>query len=177
MRAVLMLHPKIFFLSILCVFLVLTSFPLAAQILPERSQERERLSEIIPPEDIPLEFLEEMEEINSRCENDGFDNQHRDCRCYAMRFLDERLRYNHVEQNVIHDIISNECYDAARMAGHYLAVCMTGTAQLETSNVEGLCQCFANRVARRLADLDHVRRVHINGFQIEAYRHCGRRFR
>lgn len=110
----------------------------------------EKVFDLPPPEEIDRAFLREMDTVYRECETDYYDSGHRDCRCYAMSYLEERLKYKSLGKEDLKIALRQVCMDTERMKGFYFGKC-AGKIDVErliskNKNPTEVCECYANKV-------------------------------
>ncbi len=127
---------KIFFVATLFISLFVSEANAQSEMYETRqySLSRDKVFDLPPPSEIKKEFLQEMDQVHKTCSADYKDSGHRDCKCYAMTFLEQRLKLQNVRQSIITTAIHGECFDLEKMQGFYFGKC-AGKIKLE------LCDC------------------------------------
>ena len=146
-----------FLLVILSVLIFSFAMPKNAwsqKLLPEANQEEEETldpQEIFPqlPVEIQEEILAESEQVFKECEYEKGYARYRDCRCLAVKFMDERtIRGPEEDKLKIWYSVQDECKFEEGIAGESFRQCMSTNAKSDMKKVEQYCNCFANSIAK-----------------------------
>lgn len=128
----------------------------------------------IAPTDIPEEVLAEMARVESDCSQNFFYSSFHDCRCIAVKFVDERMKRGpDVAHTTILTAVTNECPNIPGAAGYIYASCsqyMDWTNPVEDS----YCRCTANRVAEKYGKAPRMNTRYIQRLRRDAMVECGR---
>lgn len=130
----------------------------------------------LPPFDqIERRHLDEMNAVYHQCLSDSFAFGHRDCKCYAMAFLEERLKIPTVDREVVETAVENVCYDPKRMAGYYFQQCVN-SMNLNVINSKkdpvSLCECFGKAISRNFTTLNNTSFTALQSLRANAYGEC-----
>ncbi len=140
----------------------------------EESQEENLPEDKTDIEDIPPEYLAEMEEIYQKCNSNDVFSTYFDCRCQAMRFLDERIEAGpEIHPNLLMKKINKECVNTTGIAGYSYGVCEQSMMVRNFHGYKKLCECFANTVAKEYANRPYLESRNIISLQRDAYLSCG----
>lgn len=128
----------------------------------------------VPTDKVPVEYLEEMEEIYQECEKDGILSKFYDCRCKAVHYIDEKMSSGpETNKYTILEEIKEECVDTASIAGNSINECRETLLSRGISNYEELCECFANTYAREFAKNPQLESRNLINIKRDAYVKCG----
>jgi hypothetical protein len=127
----------------------------------------------INPEDIPQILLDEMKEIEQNCEGNYFYSSFHDCRCVAVRFLDERLKSDpETPQFIIFKRVNAQCPDKTAIAGFVYRSCYD-MAKIDRPDYIDFCECVAKEMTEAYAKRPMVNMSYIQDLRKTAFRSCG----
>jgi hypothetical protein len=159
------------FPAFLLALVVCLSTPAAAQ---EAAEDFSAGFDGIAIEDIPEEYLEEMNQVYLDCANNSVFSTYFDCRCQAMRFLEERIRLGpRIARNAIMTRVNTECVNKAGIAGYSYDVCTEMVILRNYTGYRKMCECFANTVAEEYAARPYLKSRNVISIQRDAYITCG----
>lgn len=128
----------------------------------------------LPPiKDIPRQFISEMNDFYKECTDNPFDSGHRDCKCYSMSYLQERLLMPSVSPATILNMISQDCFDETETAGYYYRACYNLNVRTDIRDWEMICSCFGNQMAKSITLFDRLDFMKLTHLQSRAYSLCG----
>ncbi len=132
----------------------------------------------LPPRDeIDPALLDEMDIVYGECIKSPGDSGHRDCKCYAMAFLQERIKTPSIDRGMVMNAIENECLDPEKMKGFYFGQCMEShltrrlLAKKPVDPVK-LCNCYANKVVADVLKLNTFYSTAIKEIRYNAFNAC-----
>jgi len=104
-------------------------------------------------EQIPQDYLDEMQAFYEECESNYYLSGHHDCRCMASEYLDERIEQGRfADSSLIRLNVTKSCPSEERAAGYSYRSCFdNGYTVPEGYDVEAFCACTANQYARLFA--------------------------
>jgi hypothetical protein len=127
----------------------------------------------IDPKDIPDILLEEMKEIERRCESNYFYSSFHDCRCIAVKFLDERMKSDpDIAQFIIFRRVNAQCPDKPAIAGFVYRSCYD-MMKRDRPDFVNFCECVAKDMTEKYAERPLVNMSYIEGLRKDAFRGCG----
>lgn len=147
----------------------------ALKPLPEKSRKQnDPPVSTLPPEEIPIEYLQEMDKVFRQCRSSGFQQKVRDCECYAMKFLDKRIETG-PEPDTTHLLFQLEgaCIDKPSVAGYSYGMCTQTLMKRNVHEWNEICTCFANKVAESVGRLPRISSVNLIGIRKNALIDCG----
>ena len=137
----------------------------------------EKVFNLPPPDQIEKRFLNEMDQIYRECQTDHDDSGHRDCQCYAMSFLEDRLKYKNVSKEVIKTGLRQVCLDPKKMEGFYFGKCasMINVERLIQMNKDPneVCDCYAKKVPEMILNLKFINAKTLNEVRKVSHTQCG----
>ncbi len=138
---------------------------------------KDKVFDLPPPNEIKRAFLVEMDSVHNECKIDIFENGHRDCKCYAMSFLEQRVKLPNVSKDIIESAIYNTCFDKGKMEAFYFGQC---TAKIKVEKMIKkkkdpieVCDCYAKSVADKISRHSRVNYKTLNWVEKDAYVGCG----
>ena len=100
----------------------------------------------VPDRDPSSEELDEMQSVYNRCTK-RFHSQYLDCRCIAVKFLDQRMTEGpKPPKRLLLDRVYKQCPATANIAGKTYRRCL-GWASMRRSDYKRFCECYANEYA------------------------------
>ena len=127
----------------------------------------------IDPKDIPDILMDEMKEIERRCESNYFYSSFHDCRCIAVKFLDERMKSDpEIAQFMIFRRVSAQCPDKTAIAGFVYRNCYDMMKRNRPDFVN-FCECVADDMTRKYSERPMVNMSYIESLRKDAFRSCG----
>lgn len=135
---------------------------------------REKGPSAIDPADIPDILMNEMKEIEKNCRDNYFYSSFHDCRCIAVKFLDERLKSNpETAQSTIFKRINAQCPDKVAIAGFIYRSCYDFMKFHRPQDYVAFCECTARDVAEKYAERPAVNLHYIERLRRNAFKGCG----
>lgn len=126
--------------------------------------------------EVDPKYLEEMDKIYNICAGSGLYSTFYDCKCQAVKFLDQRIKRgpNPPTENIMVDV-NKECANIPDIAGYAYQKCMDKLSLLnyKEKSLAPFCECAANKYAKGYAKDPRLSSVHLQGLQKSAYRECG----
>ena len=100
--------------------------------------------------DIPDDFIIEASTFGERCRNDLTMPLYFDCRCMAVKYLDNRIELGKdASPSVIRNRLGDECKSATGIAGKIYKNCLVDfSAAPKHLDPEEYCSCFGNTFAQ-----------------------------
>ncbi|WP_435640354.1 hypothetical protein [Micavibrio aeruginosavorus] len=127
----------------------------------------------IPPEDLPKELLDEMVSVEKECSDNTFFSAFQDCRCIAVKYLDERIKRGpYAVRNIIMNDVNTMCPNTPGVAGYVYKSCSEYMSWTRP-DFEAFCRCTANLVADRYTRLPKMNNEYISGLRKRAMLECG----
>lgn len=125
-------------------------------------------------EDIPLAYLEEMNEIYQDCYASDFLFTWIDCRCQAMRYLEERIALGpDMSRSYLLNRLSGDCPNTVGAAGNAYQSCIEWRMQSNHVGYEDFCRCVAQHTAKAYEQIRVVNSINIIEMKKRAYARCG----
>lgn len=108
------------------------------------------LDKSVDYEDIPDEYIQETRKVYQECSGNHTRSMFFDCKCFSMKFLDERIYRGPVPSTQeIEFSLQKECRDATGAAGYEYNQCLRTAVSMEAgTDPEAMCACYANRFAK-----------------------------
>lgn len=155
---------------VLCVCMLLLPSFAAAQARGDASGQQNSASGIDP------QYLAEMDKVYSLCSTSSFYSTYYDCKCQAVKFLDQRIKlgpdlpFESIMMNV-----NMQCTNVPGLAGYAYNLCTEKLSLLNYKDKDfaPFCECFANKFARTYAKRPRLSSRHVQVLQTDAYRECG----
>ncbi len=146
--------------------LVLISFAPADPAYAQTQDENE--------EEIPKEYLEEMQEVYEQCESTMKLSQFYDCKCRALAFLDQRIELGpYAPDSYVQAQVKPGCADPVKVAGRYFNICLNMIIPRGYLKPGQVCECFANEMARKFDRTPVIGSRRLVAMQADAYTKCG----
>lgn len=162
---------RVFVLSLIafCVCVLLPSSYAAAQAQGGASGQNGA------PETNPA-YLAEMDRVYNLCSTSSFYSTYYDCKCQAVKFLDQRIKlgpdlpFESIMMNV-----NTECTNVPGLAGYAYDLCTEKLSLLNYKDKDfaPFCECFANKFAKTYAKRPRLSSRNVQILQKNAYRECG----
>lgn len=155
----------------LCLVLVLITAPGAkAQSdtfsLPSQEQDKE------VERDPTGEELDEMQAVYNRC-SQRFHSQYMDCRCIAVKFLDQRMRQGQEPpQRILLEKVYDKCPATAAVAGKTYNRCLNWASMMRR-DYKSFCECYANHYATTFSKNPSLRPLTQQNMMSSAMSECG----
>ncbi len=135
---------------------------------------REQGPRSIDPADIPEILMNEMKEIERNCEANYFYSSFHNCRCVAVKFLDERLKSDpDIPQSTIFKRVNAQCPDKIAIAGFVYRSCYDFMKFHRPDDYVDFCECAAKDVAEKYAARPAVNLRYIESLRKKAFIGCG----
>ncbi len=142
--------------------------------LQQEQTERPALFGGIPFDQIPEEYLEEMDKAYEECSSSNFHNKFLDCECWAMRFLEKRIEMGPEAHYLkVKLAIENTCPNPAGIAGYTFNQCAEWRRRRDHLDYEDYCKCVANTVALNFAETPRLSSVALIELRKDAFLSCG----
>lgn len=130
-----------------------------------------------PPDQIDYAHLNEMNRIYRECTYNSIESGLRDCKCYAMSYLEQRVKLPNVSQQIIEGAIFQQCFDAKNINDYYFSECVITvnaelTVQRKGKDPLTVCECFANEMANSIAQMRKVIHKTLQKAKTKAYSTC-----
>lgn len=126
-------------------------------------------------ETIDPRYLDEMDQIYNTCATSSLYSIYYDCRCQAIKFLDERIKQgpNPPTEYIMIDV-NTQCANVPGLAGYAYEDCTKKLSLLNYKDKDfaPFCECFANRFARSYAKNPRLSSLHVQALQKDAYKTC-----
>lgn len=127
----------------------------------------------IPPEELPKELLDEMVSVEKECSDNTYFSAFQDCRCIAVKYLDERIKRGpYAVRNIIMNDVNTMCPNTPGVAGYIYKSC-TEYMSWARPDYEDFCRCTANKVAERYTRNPRMNNDYIGGLRKNAMLECG----
>lgn len=162
-------------LAVFCVCMFLSSPPATAQTQTGAQPQDSASGHKAPPETNP-EYLAEMDRIYSICTGSSFYSTYYDCKCQAVKFLDQRIKLGpDLPPDSIMMNVNTECANVPGLAGYAYNLCTEKLSLLNYKDKDfaPFCECFANKFAKTYAKNPRLSSRNVQVLQTDAYRECG----
>lgn len=159
-------------LGLCAVMLVAILSPARAQSDSFLYDSQDEQKNIVPERDPTRQELDEMQAVYDRCTR-RFHSQYLDCRCVAVKFLDQRMREGQEPpRRLLLNRVYDQCPATAAVAGKTYNRCLNWASMMRR-DFKRFCECYANHYARNFSDTPTLRPHLQQGMMSKAMEKCG----
>ena len=134
----------------------------------QQDREKERRTHQREPTE---EELAEMQAVYNSC-TQRFHSQYLDCRCIAVKFLDQRMQHGSAPpQRILLDRVYDKCPATAAVAGKTYNRCLNW-ASMTHRDYKRFCECYANHYATTFSENPSLRPFVQQNMMREAMDEC-----
>lgn len=125
------------------------------------------------PPDIQKSLEDEAQGQFSLCNSDPLYSRTYDCRCMAVKYLDERIKRGPETSNaVIRRAVQLQCVDVASLAGLQYQNCQDSYGYFLKWKADEFCKCYANSVAKYFAKNPSNKTDYLPSLGVSAAQEC-----
>lgn len=118
------------------------------------------------------EELDEMQAVYNRC-SQRFHSQYMDCRCIAVKFLDQRMKQGSAPpQRILLEKVYDKCPATAAVAGKTYNRCLNWASMMRP-DYKRFCECYANHYATTFSENPTLRPLAQQSMMSAAMSECG----
>lgn len=129
---------------------------------------------LTPPKDVPVAYLEEMDDVYRECEANNLFTLFYDCQCLSVKYLDKRIELGPwPTRDAIMVRINTQCANIPGIAGYTYGVCENRMMMRGRQDYKELCECFGRTVAGKYARQPALNSRYFQVLQRDAYLKCG----
>jgi hypothetical protein len=142
------------------------------------SQQAERQFNLPPFEEIPEPFLQEMNEVYNDCEAEGPFENVRDCRCYALSFLETKVQNPFFDRQAVEIRLETACLEPDKLKQVHYQDCLNKTRinqrrqEQNDRNINEACACYSEFIAERIVLFDDLNSNVVLDLKSEGYGEC-----